>query len=200
MSKRAQPTDAKLQVGAAPGDTTRRDARFLSKIYSLAAFDRYLFTVNWAFNRYPTNTTPVPLIKNEELILIRAEANIQGGTVTGADPRDDINLVRTASGNLPPISAVTWAALTTAQRRDTLLYEKRYSLMYENGDRWVDLRRYGLLGTLPADRKLGVTTGATATDVIWPTLRIPVNECVPRGAAAASQPAGCTAQPGVPGI
>jgi hypothetical protein len=185
-------TDAKLQVGAAPGDTTKRDLRFLSKIYGLAAFNRYNFTVNWAFNRYPSSTTPTPVIKNEELILIRAEANIQNGTVIGADPRDDINLVRTTSGNLPPIGAATWALLTTDQKRDTLLYEKRYSLMYENGDRWVDLGRYGMLARVPQDR---------AGDLVWPNLRIPVNECVPRGAAAASQPAGCTSLAGiVPGV
>ncbi|MBI4501937.1 MAG: RagB/SusD family nutrient uptake outer membrane protein [Gemmatimonadetes bacterium] len=188
--------DAKLQAGAAPGDTTKRDLRFLTKIYGLPAFSRYNFNINWAFQRYPTNTTPTPVLKNEELILIRAEANIQNSTTTGADPLDDINLVRTTSGNLPAISAATWALLSIPEKRDTLLYEKRYSLMYEGGDRWVDLRRYGLLGTLPADRKAGVGT-VTVTDLIWPNLRIPVNECVPRGA---NQPAGCTAQPGIPGV
>ncbi len=177
--------DAKLQAGATPGDTTKRDLRFLNKIYSLKEFTRYGFTVDWAFKRYSTNTDPIPVIKNEELILIRAEANIALGTTTDADPRDDINTVRTQSGGLPSIGVATWALLNATQRRDTLLYEKRYSLMYENGDRWVDLRRYGMLDRLPQDR---------AGDLVWPNLRIPVNECVPRGA---DQPTGCTALPGI---
>lgn len=185
--------NAKLQVGAAPGDTTLRDLRFLSKIAPLRTFtsadsiDRYGFRVHWAFKRYASTTDPVPVIKNEELILMRAEANIQNNSVIGADPRDDINLVRTTSGNLPVIGAVAWGLLSQAQRRDTLLYEKRYSLMYENGDRWVDLGRYGMLTGVPRDR---------ATDLVWPNLRLPDNECVPRTV----KPAGCTALPGlVPG-
>ncbi len=172
-------TDAKLKA-----DGVTKDDRFTSKIYAIARFNRYGFDVAWAFKRYPSNTEPIPVIKNEELILIRAEANIALGTTTGADPRDDINAVRTSSGGLPAIGVATWVLLTATQRRDTLLYEKRYSLMYENGDRWVDLRRYGLLPRVPQDR---------AGDLVWPNLRIPVNECVPRG----SQPAGCTALPGL---
>jgi hypothetical protein len=67
---------------------------------------------------------------------------------------------------------------------DELLYEKRYSLVWENGDRWVDLRHYGKLATLPKDR-----TG----DLIFPYLRIPVNECKPRTPA----PWGCAAATGL---
>jgi hypothetical protein len=180
--------DAKLQAGATPGDTTKRDLRFLSKIYNLKQFVRYGFTVNWAFKRYNSNTDPIPVIKNEELILIRAEANIATGGTSGADPLDDINLVRTTSGGLPPLRGGTWAGLTPTQQRDTLLYEKRYSLMYENGDRWVDLRRYGLLPRLPQDR---------AGDLVWRELRIPNNECVPRG----TKPPGCAPLTGItPGV
>jgi hypothetical protein len=32
-----------------------------------------------------------------------------------------------------------------------LLYEKRYSLLWVGGHRWIDLRRYDRLGTLPLD-------------------------------------------------
>ena len=87
-------------------------------------------------------------------------------------------------GLIPPIAAPTWTALTPIQQRDTLLYEKRYSLMYQHGDRWVDLRRYGLLATLPKDR-----TG----DLIFQNYKIPDTECVPRN----PKPAGCTQQPGL---
>jgi starch-binding outer membrane protein, SusD/RagB family len=50
------------------------------------------------------------------------------------------------SGGLAPLAPFADAnsALTA------LLYEKRYSLLWE-GSRWVDLRRYGRLNTLPLD-------------------------------------------------
>jgi hypothetical protein len=34
---------------------------------------------------------------------------------------------------------------------DELLYNERYSLLFEGGHRWTDLRRYGRLETLPLD-------------------------------------------------
>ena len=99
-------------------------------------------SVGWKL--YPTNVTQVPIIRNEELILLRAEANIGLNNLAAALP--DVNFVRTVSGGLAPLSAFADqnAALTA------LLYEKRYSLLWE-GSRWVDLRRYGRLNTLPLD-------------------------------------------------
>ncbi len=99
-------------------------------------------TVGWKL--YPTNTTSIPIIRNEELILLRAEANIGLGNLAAA--LTDINYIRTTSGGLLPLApfADANAALTA------LLYEKRYSLLWE-GSRWVDLRRYGRLNTLPLD-------------------------------------------------
>jgi hypothetical protein len=168
------------------------DDRFTSKVYSLldpgktpgvdTAFVRYGFPVAWAFNRYNSTTASTPVIKNEELVLLRAEANI--GLGNNAPALVDINTVRVKSGGLPPYTGDA-ALRQPATLLDELLYDKQFSLLYENGDRWVDMRRYGRLATLPRDR-----TG----DLVWPNLRIPVNECVPRGNPA---PAGCTAQPGL---
>jgi hypothetical protein len=99
-------------------------------------------TVGWKV--YPTNTTPIPIIRNEELILLRAETNIGLGNLGAA--LTDINYIRVNSGGLAPLApfADANAALTA------LLYEKRYSLLWE-GSRWVDLRRYNRLTTLPLD-------------------------------------------------
>ena len=99
-------------------------------------------TVGWKL--YPANTAFLPIIRNEELILLRAEANIGLGNLAAA--LTDINLVRVKSGGLAPIAALADAnSAVTA-----LLYEKRYSLLWE-GSRWVDVRRYGRLNTLPLD-------------------------------------------------
>jgi hypothetical protein len=50
------------------------------------------------------------------------------------------------SGGLAPKTLTT-----VTEVRDQLLYEKRYSLLWESGSRWVDTRLYGLLATLPKD-------------------------------------------------
>ncbi len=99
-------------------------------------------TVGWKV--YPSNTTPIPIIRDEELVLLRAEANIGLGNLAAA--LTDINFVRVNSGGLAPLAPFANAtdAITA------VLYEKRYSLLWE-GSRWVDVRRYGRLTTLPLD-------------------------------------------------
>ncbi|HKK08783.1 MAG TPA: RagB/SusD family nutrient uptake outer membrane protein, partial [Gemmatimonadota bacterium] len=88
---------------------------------------------------YSSLTAPVPIIRNEELILLKAEANVGLGNLDAA--RNDINFIRTTSGKLDPVGAFA----SQQEALDQLLYEKRYSLLFEGGHRWIDLRRYGLL-------------------------------------------------------
>jgi hypothetical protein len=108
---------------------------------------------------YTASTAPVPIIRNEELILIYAEANIQ--TMDLTDAVTALNTIRTAH-NLPSYSGpVTQAALLTE-----MLNQRRYSL-YCEGHRWVDLRRYNLLSELPIDRP---------GDQVWTEFPLPVTE------------------------
>ena len=69
----------------------------------------------------------------------------QLGQALGA-AETDINAIRSRSGSLPAVTLTS-----AAQALDQLLYEKRYSLLYEGGHRWLDLRRYGRLDELPED-------------------------------------------------
>ena len=125
------------------------------------------------FTIYNSNLAPIPIIRNEELILLRAEANIGLGQLGPA--LDDINFIRTTSGGLPPYAGpVTQPALLTE-----LLYNKRYSLLFEGGHRWIDLRRYGLLGTLPRD---------LPTHEVFDRFPFPIGEC---DARQPDVPAGC---------
>jgi hypothetical protein len=74
-----------------------------------------------------------------------------------------LNYIRVNSGGLDPIGTpADQASAITA-----LLYERRYSLMYEGGHRWIDARRYGHLADLPLDRP---------GDVVYPTFPIPTAE------------------------
>lgn len=93
---------------------------------------------------------PIPLLKDEELVLLRAQAEIEAGQFAAAAA--DINSVRTTYG-LPPVPVF----ISRTQAIDGVLYEKRFSLLFEGPQRLVDLRGYGRLnGTyfakeLPSD-------------------------------------------------
>ena len=122
------------------------------------------------FSGYPTSTSPFPSIRNEELILLRAEARLGTGDKAGAIA--DINQVRINSGGLPA------STLTPASTNDEILlgvlYEKRYSMLLE-GHRWIDHRRYGKLSLLPID----ITSGPNI-NFVAKVMPIPQGECLVR--------------------
>jgi hypothetical protein len=68
--------------------------------------------------------------------------------------------------------------MTVDQRLEELLYEKRYSLLWEGGFRWIDLRHYNKLTEMPPDQP---------GFLVFPYTRLPTLECNPR----TPQPAGC---------
>lgn len=147
---RAHPSieaDAELQAdGVTPDDRLLRKTRTVeSRAYQGLCTNQSQFPVcDVGLEVYPTPTSPVPIIRNEELLLLRAEANINLGNLATAEA--DLNLVRTTSGGLPPVTLTS-----QAQAIDRLLYERRYSLFFEGGHRWIDLRRYDRLDELPTD-------------------------------------------------
>ncbi|WP_436484284.1 RagB/SusD family nutrient uptake outer membrane protein [Chitinophaga sp. ARDCPP14] len=102
---------------------------------------------------------PISIIRNEELILIYAEAKIQ--TNAFPDAIVALNRIRTAHNLAPYAGGAALNALITE-----LLYNRRYSLFME-GHRWIDVRRYNLLGTLPKDRP---------DDDVWPRYPLPQSE------------------------
>jgi hypothetical protein len=122
------------------------------------------------FSIWPAQTTPIAIIRNEELILLRAEAKLATGDKAGAIA--DLNIVRVNSGGLPA------STLTTASSDDAILmgilYEKRYSTLME-GNRWIDMRRYNKLDLLPLDIKTGANKNFVAK--VNP---IPQAECLVR--------------------
>lgn len=136
----------------------------------------------YRLNVYPTTTTPLPIIRNEELLLIRAESRYFTGNAGGA--LADLNEVRTVSGGLGALTAGDIASNTTFVNR--LLYERWMSLLME-GHRWNDYRRFGRLADLPLDIK----TGANA-HFVAKVMPIPQQECDARktGTGTWSTPAG----------
>ncbi|HKK27316.1 MAG TPA: RagB/SusD family nutrient uptake outer membrane protein [Gemmatimonadota bacterium] len=134
---RANPFDSLAVQYQTSGDP---DARYMRKIREITQRSFSGPGSHIGFDMYTSLDAPIPIIRNEELILLRAEANIGLGNLDLA--RQDINWVRTQSGNLPPIAT---AFANHDEALDALLYEKHYSLLFEGGHRWIDLRHYGLL-------------------------------------------------------
>jgi hypothetical protein len=126
----------------------------------------HLFTI------YTSIDSPIPIIRNEELILLRAEARYFSGDQVGA--LNDINFIRTTSGGLAPRGPF----VSDDDFITELLYQRRYSLMFEGGHRWIDARRHGRLNTLPV---------ALSTHRVHSRFPFPEAECLARVPA----PAGC---------
>ncbi len=102
-------------------------------------------TADYQIALYDSNVDPIYLIRNEELILIYAEAQIglNNGQAVAA-----INIVRNAAG----IGDYT-GATDNASLLEEVLNQRRYSLFGE-GHRWIDLRRLNRLNEnyVPLDR------------------------------------------------
>jgi len=157
-------TQAQLKANGAVDD---RAARKLVKLTTpVNPPGNQNVAAEYRFELYPTSTSPVPIIRNEELILIRAEANWATGNVTGA--LQDINNIRTVSGGLAALTSIP----TGAAGLDIIMYERRMSLLYE-AHRWIDMRRWGRLAQLPLDRP---------TFFVAKVMPIPGTECDARPA------------------
>ncbi len=119
-------------------------------------------TSNYDFFVFTTNASSIPIIRNEELLLIYAEAKIQlAGAANFLDAKNALDKIRVAAGLAPYIGPLTQAAMI-----DEMLKQRRYSL-YGEGHRWIDMRRYNRLNMLPIDR-----TG----DDVWVEFPRPANE------------------------
>jgi len=118
----------------------------------------------------------IPIIRNEELVLLDAEAQWFAGIKATA--LSDIDQVRVNVGKLAP-TTLTIVSTNPAFITE-LLYNRRYSLLWEQGTRWIDARRFGLLNTIPPQ----VSKGGSVP-VAMP---VPNAECSARGFASNCTP------------
>lgn len=159
-------TGAQLRANGQPDlrlTTKVTDAGRLKNLNDLTS--RYKPTLYNTVN--PSNANlgaPVPWINNEELLLLRSEIRWNTNNKQGA--LDDLNLIRVNAGGLAPTTLTTASA--DAAFVTELLYNRLYSLMWSQGTRWIDARRYGRLNQLPVDRP---------GDTLYPNMIIPASEC-----------------------
>lgn len=160
-------TDVQNKIDGEP------DERYQEKFRKLPSSKSHLgLSSDISFTQYDSPSKPVAIIRNEELILLRAEANYN--LENYIDAANDINFIREESGGLDQRND-----LDANNMLDELLYNKRYSLYMEGGHRWLDLRRYDLLNRIPLE---------IPDAVVHVRFPIPLNECESRGL-----PANCSA-------
>ncbi len=94
---------------------------------------------------WQSSSDPICIIRNEELILIYAEAQAKSGN--SAEALNGINTIRANAGGLPPYTG----GITEDELINEILNQRRYSL-YAEGHRWIDMRRNNKLDELPIDR------------------------------------------------
>ena len=126
---------------AEPGDTRLSKAA----LRSVGTITQAGLSSDYDVVVYQSLTDPIPIIRNEELILLYAEAQIQEGN--NSQGITAINIVRNAANLANYSGATNQEALI-----DEVLNQRRYSLFFE-GHRWIDMRRYGKLNELPLDRE-----------------------------------------------
>lgn len=114
---------------------------------------------DYDFYVYKSNVAPIPIIRNEELILLYAEVQAQLNNTVNA--KNAIDIIRNAA-SLPNYGGAT----DQNSLINEILKQRRYSL-YGEGHRWIDMRRYDKLNQLPIDR---------VGDDVWVQFPRPANE------------------------
>ncbi len=141
---------------------------------------------------YASTITSIPIIRNEELVLLRAEAEWFTGATAAAIA--DLAAVRAQSGATNGgTAAVAFAAPANNADFTTELLLQRTLSLYQEGHRWPDYRRFGrlaALGTLPQD--------VTATFTVATASVLPNQECDARARVGAAAPMSCPGGPAVP--
>jgi hypothetical protein len=137
----------------------------------------------------PGNTSnlvrPMPLRRNADFYLFRAQAKAETGDLAGAAA--DVNAVRVVEGGLAPLPAFS----SVAAARQAILYEMRYSLIYEGPFHLQALREYALL-TKAYVTQAGMPTlssdPAHAADPLTTVIPIPSGEVAARNGNVTPQP------------
>jgi hypothetical protein len=131
-------------ISQAEKNGTTVDARVTRKVRNVEMREVQDLSSDKGFTTYLSDTAPIPYIRNEELILLRADANIGLGNLTAAAA--DLNFIRVHSGGLPERNDIT-----ADNAIDELLKQRRYSLLFEGGHSLIDFRRFNRLDQLPLD-------------------------------------------------
>jgi hypothetical protein len=142
--------DSKVGLNPQVADSVQAGDTRASKIVSRATLAgngiSTSITYTGALATPANQNAPMPILRDEELVLLRAQAYIEANDLANAAL--DLNSVRTHYGLAPVVLT------SKAQAISAVLYEKRYSLLFEGAQRLVDLREYGRLNATYLKKEL----------------------------------------------
>ena len=130
-------------------------------------------------------TNQIPIIRDAELYLLRAQAEAESGNLAAATA--DVNVVHTVEGGLAPYPLFP----DVATARQAILYETRYSMIYQGPYYLILLREYGLLtkAYVTQPGMPNVSSDPThSNDPLQTVLPIPANEAAARGGNTTPKP------------
>jgi hypothetical protein len=141
------------------------DHRVATNIITGSPLTQSGLTSSFVYVVYSSPSSPISIISNKELILMKAEVLWGQGDYPGALVQS--NFIRVNDGGLSAVTPATPGAVL-----DEILKQKRYSLMWESPDRWLDARLFGKLTGAAPPAGVGQERGF---DPI-PNFPIPFNE------------------------
>lgn len=153
---------------AIPGDKRITEKIFVRTTEIINTVGSVPLASKYQDKRWATNSDPIAYIRNEELILIYAEASVHQKSYS--DAVDAIDVIRLAAG----IGKYT-GPKTEKELIDEILLQRRYSLWFEpGGHRWIDLRRYDRLNEIST----ALDEGSVFTQLARPTSEVNWDEYV----------------------
>jgi starch-binding outer membrane protein, SusD/RagB family len=164
-------SDSKIGLNPLVGDSVQAGDTRASKIVPRVTLSGFGLSTSITYSGAVASTAnqarPLGILRDEELVLLRAQAYIEAGQLANA--LLDINSVRTNYGLAPLAPFVDKQSAINA-----VLYEKRYSLLFEGPQRLDDLREYGRLNSTYLRKE-------TSTDPYNAALPLPRAELNARG-------------------
>jgi hypothetical protein len=163
-------SDSKIGLNPLVGDSVQAGDTRASKIVPRTALAGFGLSTSITYIGAVASTanqsTPLGILRDEELVLLRAQAYNEAGQLANAIL--DLNDVRTNYGLAPAAPVDKTTAI------NAILYEKRYSLLFEGPQRFDDLRDYKRLNATYLRKE-------TATDPFNAALPITRGELNARG-------------------
>ncbi|MEO6211821.1 MAG: hypothetical protein ABIQ10_17055 [Gemmatimonadaceae bacterium] len=157
------------------------DQRVAKKIITGSPINQSDITSSYVYVVYTSPSSPISIISDKELLLLKAEVLWGQGNYSGA--LAPTNFIRVNDGGLAPKTLSAFGSNVPGNLLDEILKQKRYSLLWQSPDRWLDARLFGKLnGSEPP-----VGVGQERTFDPLPNFPIPFDEVSARSGDLSQQ-------------
>jgi len=157
------------------------DRRVAEKIITSTPITQSGLTSSYVFVVYSSPSSPMSIITDKELLLMQAEVLWGQGDYPGAIALT--NFIRVNDGGLAAKTLADYATDVKGNVLNEILKQKRYSLLWESPDRWLDARMFGKLNGSAPPAGLGQERGFNPLE----NFPIPFNETSARSGDLSQQ-------------